>query len=47
MSPNTTVAKFATVVKRGFRGEVEEEITYYNLDMIIMGANCPYGEKQE
>ncbi len=35
LSPNTTVAKFATVVKRGFRGEVEEEITYYNLDMII------------
>lgn len=30
-----TVAKFATVVKRGFRGEVEEEIAYYNLDMII------------
>ena len=35
LSPDTTVAKFATVVKRGFRGEVEEEIAYYNLDMII------------
>ena len=31
----TTVAKFATVVNRGVRGEVEDQIVYYNLDMII------------
>ncbi len=35
LAENTTIAKFATVVKRGFRGEVEENIDYYNLDMII------------
>ena len=32
---DTTVAKIATVVNRGIRGEVEEEIDFYNLDMII------------
>ena len=31
----TTVAKFTTVVNRGIRGEVEDQIVYYNLDMII------------
>ncbi len=31
----TTVAKFATVVNRGIRGEVEDQIAFYNLDMII------------
>jgi len=31
----TTVAKFATVVNRGIRGEVEDQIVFYNLDMII------------
>ena len=31
----TTVAKIATVVNRGIRGEVEEPIDFYNLDMII------------
>lgn len=30
-----TVAKFATVVNRGIRGEVEDDLDYYNLDMII------------
>lgn len=30
-----TIAKYATVVNRGIRGEVSEELTYYNLDMII------------
>lgn len=35
LAENTTIAKFATVINRGFRGEVEEEIDYYNLDMII------------
>ncbi|MBR3577725.1 MAG: virulence RhuM family protein [Bacteroidales bacterium] len=30
-----TVAKIATVINRGKRGEVEELIDYYNLDMII------------
>ena len=32
---DTTVAKIATVVNRGVRGEVEEDLEYYNLDMII------------
>ncbi len=31
----TTVAKIATVVNRGIRGEVEDKIYFYNLDMII------------
>ena len=35
LSPNTTVAKIATVVNRGIRGEVEELVDFYNLDMII------------
>ena len=35
LQPDTTVAKFATVVNRGIRGEVTEELEYYNLDMII------------
>lgn len=32
---DATVAKIATVVNRGIRGEVEDELEYYNLDMII------------
>lgn len=28
----TTVAKIATVVNRGIRGEVEDQIIFYNLD---------------
>lgn len=35
MSPDTTVAKIATVINRGIRGEVEDELEYYNLDMVI------------
>ena len=35
LSPEMTVAKFATVVNRGIRGEVTEEIDFYNLDAII------------
>ncbi|MBR3981227.1 MAG: virulence RhuM family protein [Bacteroidales bacterium] len=35
LNPDTTVAKIATVVNRGIRGEVEEQIDFYNLDMII------------
>ena len=35
LDPNTTVAKIATVVQRGIRGEVEEELDFYNLDVII------------
>lgn len=31
----TTVAKIATVVNRGIRGEVEELVDFYHLDMII------------
>jgi len=32
---NTTISKMEIVVNRGFRGEVCEEIDYYNLDAII------------
>ena len=32
---NTTISKMETVVNRGFRGEVNEMIDFYNLDMII------------
>jgi len=35
LQPEATVAKFATVVNRGIRGEVEDRIVFYNLDMII------------
>ena len=35
LRPEMTVAKIATVVNRGIRGEVTEEIDYYNLDAII------------
>jgi len=32
---NTTISKMETVVNRGFRGEVNEVIDFYNLDAII------------
>ena len=32
---DSTLSKMETVVNRGYRGEVKEEIIYYNLDMII------------
>ncbi len=35
LQPEATVAKFATVVNRGIRGEVEDDLDYYNLDAII------------
>ncbi|MBQ8939512.1 MAG: virulence RhuM family protein [Paludibacteraceae bacterium] len=35
LSTDATVAKIATVVNRGIRGEVTEEIDFYNLDAII------------
>ena len=35
LSTDTTVAKIATVVNRGIRGEVEDDLEYYNLDMVI------------
>ena len=35
LSEDTTISKMETVVNRGFRGEIKEEIDYYNLDMII------------
>lgn len=35
LQQDMTVAKFATVVNRGVRGEVLEDITFYNLDAII------------
>lgn len=38
MSPEITIAKFATV-KKG-RQEVERKIDYYNLDIIISVGYC-------
>ena len=35
LDESTTIAKIATVVQRGFRGAIPDEITYYNLDVII------------
>ena len=35
LAENTTVSKMEIVVNRGFRGEVEEMIDFFNLDMII------------
>jgi hypothetical protein len=35
LSENTTISKMETVVNRGFRGEVNEAVEFYNLDMII------------
>ncbi len=35
LQKDMTVAKFATVINRGARGAVEEQVDYYNLDMII------------
>jgi len=35
LSKDTTVAKIATVIQRGFRGTSEENLDYYNLDAII------------
>ena len=32
---NSTISKMATVVNRGFKGKLKEEIEYYNLDAII------------
>jgi hypothetical protein len=32
---NTTISKMETVVNRGFRGEVNEAVDFYNLDIII------------
>ena len=35
LSKNATVAKIATIVNRGIRGEVTENVDFYNLDVII------------
>ena len=35
LNENTTVSKMEIVVNRGFRGEVIEEVDFYNLDAII------------
>ena len=35
LDSSTTVTKIETVVQRGFRGQISEEIDFYNLDMII------------
>ncbi|MBQ0154414.1 MAG: virulence RhuM family protein [Bacteroidales bacterium] len=35
LSRETTIAKFATVVNRGYRGAIDDQVAYYNLDVII------------
>ena len=35
LQESTTVAKIETVVRRGFRGEIPDELEFYNLDAII------------
>ena len=35
LDKNTTVSKMETVVNRGFRGEISEEVDFYSLDAII------------
>ena len=35
LDKNTTISKMETVVNRGFKGELKEELEYYNLDAII------------
>ena len=35
LDESSTIAKNAIVVKRGFRGDVKEDIIFYNLDAII------------
>ena len=35
LDSSTTVSKMETVVQRGFRGQVPDQITLYSLDMII------------
>lgn len=47
LQPEATVAKFATVVNRGIRGEVEDRIVFYNLDMIISVGSIDYDPRVE
>ena len=35
LEKNTTISKMETVINRGFKGKLKEEIEYYNLDAII------------
>lgn len=35
LDKNTTISKMETVVNRGFRGEISEQVDFYNLDAII------------
>lgn len=35
LKKNTIISKMKTVVNRGFKGELKEELEYYNLDVII------------
>jgi hypothetical protein len=35
LDKNTTISKMETVVNRGFRGEIPEQVDFYNLDAII------------
>ncbi len=39
LNKNATISKMETVVNRGFRGEVKENVDFYNLDAIISVGN--------
>lgn len=40
LNENVVVSKMETVVNRGFRGEVKENVDFYNLDAIISVGYC-------
>lgn len=40
LNKNATISKMETVVNRGFRGEVKENVDFYNLDAIISVGYC-------
>ena len=38
LDKNATISKMETVVNRGFRGEIPEEVDFYNLDAIPLNG---------
>ncbi len=44
LDKNTTISKMETVENRGFRGEVPEEVDFYNLDAIIAVGSYFFNE---
>ena len=47
LDKNTTHSKMETVVNRGFRGEVPDEVDFYNLDAIIAVGYCSKRNKEQ